>query len=338
MTPDLDCYGPGIRALADLVPGLELRSPQDVHAWYRREWESIADALGFSQQLAAELATLGVVRDRAAATNRAGTNAFARWLAAQPPAITDNHARTQEVVLAQLIDAGRSRGELWRVAADPTTLPSGACYDDDGTLRRAFNPDTAPGYFGDGWPGPPPRAESACGWTTPLVLHLGTFPWVYSSRLDGPAAALRWTSGALQPALTAMRAVASLLEPAGNLRQDARQVAAIYQHFAAHTSPKLRALPEYTSPRGATPGRLYRRAGFLHVHQASLHTAGLPSPRGHLSAPAYNYILRRFAAFFALRRAAVRALIALPSETQRIAETSADPCLRQHVEEVARAG
>jgi hypothetical protein len=58
-------------------------------------------------------------------------------------------------------------------------------------------------------------------------------------------------------------------------------------------------------------------------------------PRGRVAAPAYNYILRRFACFFAVRRAALRALIALPSDVQRIAESSTDPCLRQHVEEVA---
>ena len=338
MTPNLDCYGAGIAALADLVGDFELRSPMDVHGWYRREWEAIAEALGFPQELAAELAALRSVRDRVASTTQAGITAFGRWLAVQRPGVTDSQARVQETVLDQLVTLGRERGELWRIAADPTTLPTGACYDDGhGALHRAFYPDTAPGYFGDGWTGPPPRAESACGWTTPLVLHLGTFPWVYSSRLDGPAA-LRWTSGALQPALTAMRAMASLLEPAQNLRQDARQVAAIFQHFSAFTAPKIRDLPEFVSGRGATPGRLYRRGGLLHVHGGSLHTAGIGGPRGHLTAPAYNYVLRRFACFFGVRRAAIRALTALPADIQRLAATSADPCLRQHAEEVARAG
>jgi hypothetical protein len=239
--------------------------------------------------------------------------------------------------LPSLLARGQASGELWRVAADPTTLAAGACYDDGGQLRRAFYPDTAPGYFGDGWTGPPPRAESACGWTTPLVLHLGTFPWVYSTRIDGPAIGARWASGELQPALTGMRAMASLLEPGGNLRQDARQVAAIYQHFALHTAPLVARLPVY-QPGRAEAGKLYRRAGFLYVHQGSLHLAGLMGPRGRIAAPAYNYILRRFACFFAVRRAALRALIALPSDVQRIAESSTDPCLRQHVEEVARAG
>ncbi|MDC0721723.1 hypothetical protein [Nannocystis bainbridge] len=337
MTPDLSCYGEGIRGLADLVGDFDLRSPMDVHAWYRVEWQAIAELLGFSQELEATLAPLRVVRDRVTATNQAGVDAFARWLRGQRPGLSDSHARTQDAVLAQLLAVGQERGELWRVTADPTTLAAGACYDDGGQLRRAFYSDTAPGYFGDGWNGPPPRAESACGWTTPLVLHLGTFPWVYSSRIDGTAVGARWASGATMPAITGMRAMARLLEPGGNLHQDARQVAAIFEHFTAHTAPLIARLPVYQSGR-AVAGHLYRRAGFLYVHQGSLHLAGLPGPRGRIAAPAYNYALRRFACFFAVRRAALRALVALPSDIQRIAECSADPCLRRHVEEVARAG
>ena len=178
MIPDITCYGDDIKALADLVGDFDLRSPMDVHAWYRVEWQALAEVLGFSQELEATLAPLRVARDRVTATNQAGLAAFARWLRTQPAGVSASHARTQEAVLAQLVAAGQASGELWRVAADPTTLAASACYDDGGQLRRAFYPDTAPGYFGDGWTGPPPRAESACGWTTPLVLHLGTFPLV----------------------------------------------------------------------------------------------------------------------------------------------------------------
>lgn len=256
MTPDLSCYGDHIPALVDLVDDFDLRSPIDVHAWYRAEWQAIAELLGFAQELEAALAPLRVVRNRVTATNEAGLEAFARWLRAQRPVLTDSHARTQEAVLKQLLVVGEEQGEIWRVVADPTTLAAGACYEDGGQLRRAFYPDTAPGYFGDGWSGPPPRAESACGWTTPLVLHLGTFPWVYSSRLGGPPVGARWVASAntAAPALTGMRAVARLLEPDGNLRQDARQVATIFQHFQAHTTPLVARLPEY-QPGRATPGQ-----------------------------------------------------------------------------------
>ena len=332
---DLTCYGESIKGLADLVGDFDLRSPMDVHAWYRVEWQAIADVLGFSQELEAALAPLRAARDRVAATNLAGLDAFARWLTRTPAALTDSHTRVQDNVLRQMITVGRETGHLWRVAADPTTLTAGACYDDGGQLRRAFYPDTAPGYFGDGWNGPPPRAESACGWTTPLVLHLGTFPWVYSARTG--AVGTRWVSAQAQPALTGMQAMASLLEPAGNLREDAQQVAEIFAHFAAHTAPLVARVPLYP-PGRAEPGKLYRRAGFLYVHQGSLHLASLSGPRGQLSAPAYNYILRRFACFFAVRRATLRALVALPTDVQQLAERSTDPCLRRYVEEVARAG
>jgi hypothetical protein len=203
-------------------------------------------------------------------------------------------------------------------------------------LARAFHPDTAAGYFGDGWTGPPPRAESSCGWQTPLVLHLGTFPWVYSSRLDGPGPGRGGPRRhASRPSLGLQLAV-SLMDPAINLQQDARQVAAILDHFVTHTAAAHRRLPIYQAGQ-AELGKLHRRGGLLYVHQGSLHVAGLDGPRGRIAAPAYNYILRRFACFFAVRRAALRALVTLPADVQRAALTSSDPCLRQHAEEAARA-
>jgi hypothetical protein len=81
--------------------------------------------------------------------------------------VSDAQARVQLAALTSLASGGRERGELWRVTADPTTLPMGACYGDGEhpqSPSRAFYPDTAPGYFGDGWEGPRPRAASACGW------------------------------------------------------------------------------------------------------------------------------------------------------------------------------
>jgi hypothetical protein len=338
MAWDLDCYGDDINALADLAGDFDLRSPTDTRAFYTRAWESIAGTLGFSQLLTAEFVKLRGAIDWPRAAGVAGVSAFAVWLRQQRPNISDNQALVQGAVLRQLIAAGRERGELWRVSVDPTTLDTGACYTDDrGGLARAFYLDTAPGYFGDGWTGPPPRAESRCGWQTPLVLHLGTFPWVYSSRLDGTGPGLRWSSPTAAPAVEAFRIVASTLDPATNLRQDARQVASIFRHFQAQTATLVARLPLYR-PGAAEIGRLHRRAGLLHVHQGSLHVAGLDGPRGHLPATAHNYILRRFADFFAVRRATVQALATWTPEMKRLAASSADPCLRAHAEGVARAG
>lgn len=352
MRPDLNCYGEGTKELADLVGDFDLRSPMDLHAWYRSEWQAIAATIGFSQELEAALAPLRAVPDRVRATQEAGLAAFASWLLAQRGGVSETHARTQAVVLGQLIALGRERGELWRATADPTTLASGACYRAaepvDGVVAgerdlrgerqlRAFYPDTAAGYFGDGWSGPPPRAESACGWQTPLMLHLGTFPWVYSTRLGGPGPGLLWSSTASRPALAAFEAMTSLLDPMENLRQDARQVAAIAQAFVRQTRPLVEAVPIFPPGRAKT-GALYRRSGFLVVHRGSLHVAGLDGARGRLAAPAYNFVLRRFACFFAVRRAALRALASLPEAVRRAAEGSPDPCLRQAAEEVRRGG
>src|SRR5690606_19538031 len=127
VTPDLNCYGSGIRDLADLVGDFDLRSPMDVHAWYRLEWQAIAEVLGFSQDLEAALAPLRVVRDRLAATNQAGLDAFARWLPRTQPGLSDSHARGQAAVLREL--ESRALGELWRVSVGPATLATGACHD-----------------------------------------------------------------------------------------------------------------------------------------------------------------------------------------------------------------
>ena len=337
MTPDLSCYGSDIKELVDLVGDFDLRSPMDVHAWYRLEWQAIAGTLGFDQELGEALAPLRAVQDRLAATHQAALSAFAHWLPRTRPGLTDSHARVQETVLSALIARGQERGELWRVSIDPTTLPEGACYPDGDGMLRAFYPDTAPGYFGPGWSGPPPRAESACGWTTLLVLHLGTFPWVYSTRLEATGPGLRWGSREVLPAAQGMQAMAAAMTPEGNLRQDARQVAAIWSHFAELTRPLVQRLPAY-QPGRTPPGQLCRRGGLLYVHQGSLHLAGLDGSRGWLSAPAYNYVTRRFACFFAVRRATLRALAAQQPALRRLAEGSADPCLREQAEEVLRAG
>lgn len=331
---DLHCYGADIEALADLAGDFDLRSPVDTRAWYAQTFTSIADTLGFSQQLALELERRRGAHEWVTTTHEAGMAAFTARMQQTRPATTEPQAIAQMTVIEQITSA--ARGDLWRVAADPTTLVTGACYEDGrGGLARAFNPDTAPGYFGDGWPGPPPRAESRCGWETPLVLHLGTFPWVYSARLDATGPGLRWCSPSLVPALEGFRVMASLLQPETNLRQDARQVVGIYRHFAAHTAPLLARVP---APSGRlVVGQLYQRAGLLFVHQGSLHVAGLDGPRGHLPALAHNYILQRFASFFAVRRATLRALAWAP-EMKHLVASSADPCLRAQLEEVTRAG
>ena len=340
-TTTLDCYGPEIEQVANLVGDFSLRSRPDIGAWYAMQWKALAELLGFSQQLAALAPSARRGDNPIGAAQEAGLAAFELSLRDARPGVSDAQGQVQLAALTSLASAGRERGELWRVTADPTTLPMGACYRDGehpqiNPSLRAFYPDTAPGYFGDGWEGPRPRAASACGWQTPLVLHLGTFPWIYSTRLDGAGPGVRWVSSTTQPALEGLRAAVSLMDPVINLRQDARQVVAIFQNFAKHTAPLLARVPVFQPGRGEA-GRLYRQNGFLYVHQGSLHVAGLDGPRGRISAPAYNHILRRFACFFAVRRATLRDLINMPGDVQRLTRSSSDPCLRAYAEEVVRA-
>ena len=337
MNPTFTCYGDGIDRLVDLIGDFSLRMPLDVHTWYSTQWRALAELLGFSQQLAAMQAPR-TADAPIRAVQEAGLAAFERSLRDSRPGVSDAQARVQLAALKSLGEAGLERGELWRASMDPSTLATGACYREGEQSLRAFYPDTAPAYFGEGWQGPRPRAASSCGWQTPLVLHLGTFPWVYSSRLDGVGPGSRWVSPSTLPALEGLRIAVSLMDPAINLRQDARQVAAIYQHFAEHTAPLVARVPLLERGR-LEAGQLYRhKGGFLHVHQGSLHVAGLDGPRGRISAPAYNHILRRFACFFVVRRAVLRDLSLMPVEVQRLVHNSTDPCLRQHAEEVTRAG
>ena len=334
MDSSLACYGGELDSVAALVGDFDLRSPAETHAWLRIEWQAIADVIGFGQQLDAALASVRAVRDDGTMIHRAGAEAFARWLARTPAAISEAQAQVQWSVLEEVAGSGRER---WHVTVDPTSLRSGACYRDGDQMLRAFYPDTAGGYFGDGWEGQRPKAESACGWTTALSLHLGTFPYVYSTRMDGPGPGLRWVSAGVPPAVAGMRVMAAMMQPANNLRQDAAQVAAIFEHFRAHTARLVAMLPAFR-PGQVRPGTLYRRGGFLHVHQGSLAAAGLQGPRGYISAPAYNYILRRFACFLAVRRAALRAVPYVPA-LMEAARASLDPCVRRQLgEEVARAG
>lgn len=338
MTPDLSCYGADISALTEIVGDFDLRSPIDTRAWFEREGHALADHFGFSQQFATALARQRGAREWVTAIDEASTSAFASWLRENRPAITDPQAAIQTSVIKEMVAASRMRGELWRVTIDPTTLTTGACYaDEQGGSSRAFYPDTAPGYFGDGWPGPPPRATSRCGWQTPLVLHFGTFPWIYSSRIDATGPGLRWVSPSIAPAVDAFRIMTSFLQPEVNLQQDARQVAAIFQEFRKQTTPLIASLSVFRG--GASDaGRLYRRAGLLYVPQGSLHVASLDGPRGRIPATAYNHIMRRFACFFAVRRATVHALTTWAPEMRQLVTTSSDPYLRSQVEGVARTG
>ena len=212
-----------------------------------------------------------------------------------------------------------SKGLAAEPRPDVVTLP-----------QRAFLADAGPSYFG------PPIPSTllhrpGCGWQTPLRLCLGTFPWVYGHRLQAPAPGLGWRSTAAhQPAAVALEIASGLWQPSGNLRQDAREVAAQWKHWRAATAPLVGSLP---AAEGSVQraGGLYRRGMVLEVFQGSEELVGLNGPRGFVCAAAYNFVQRRYAAFFAMRRALVRARAKLIPELRGILNANPDPCLRQQV-------
>lgn len=321
--PDLSltCYG-GVAALPVALPELNLR--HGASAWFEAEWDAIAQSLGFAQQF---------LRSKGPSSAQRAAAAYTAMLRADRPGESDEHGRAQAAILKSLTTAG---GNRWRVIADPSTVVGGGCYNEGATATRAFYPDTAPGYFGEGWNGPAPRASSACGWTTPLVLHLGTFPYVYSSRLDGRGPGARWSSSTALPAVLGLQVATSLLEPATNLQEDARTVGAILDHFIVSTAALIGTVP--VLPARPRLGALYQQSGVLVAYQGSLEVHGFTGPRGRLSAVAYNYVMRRFAAFFAVRRAALRSLATLSPDTQRQALASDDPFLRSQAEQIMAGG
>lgn len=340
MTDEIACYGPEAVQVAAIAGDFDLMSQGERDAWSFRVWQQVADVLGWSRGLEAAAVAARRSRVRLAGLHEAALGAWGTWARglAGPPMVAPSRATLAQVragAIRTMVTAGAARGSTWTVQADPAGLTGGACYPHQKiseaiTMRRAFEVDTGPGYFADAITGPRPATESACGWTGPVRLSLGTFPWVYGGMLGRHAPGLSWqTDEGSTPAALAMKVAASMWTPLGNLRQDARIVAAQLQHFRRHTDPLIEDLPVWeVKGRPRPAGQLYRRAGLLHVPQGSLEIAALVGPLGEVAAPAYNYIVQRFAAFFAMRRAVLRARAAWTPDMQRAAAESPDPCLR----------
>lgn len=296
--------------------------------------------MGFTRELEAAVLSARRSRLRLAGLQAAALDAFEAWARGLqgPPMIENSRAvlaMARQGALSAMLAAGRQAWNTWDVQADPSTLSGGACYPHQKLgeplqLRRAFELDTAASVLRDAVAGPPPADASACGWTGPVCLSLGTFPYVYGGQLGRHAPGLSWPAeGRAQPAATAMRAAAAMWTPLGNLRQDARVVAVQARLFRERTEPLLAELAAWEVPgRPRPPGRLYRRGGLLHVEQGSLELATLEGPFGVLAASAYNAVRLRHATFFALRRAVLRARAAWTPEMRDAAARNPDPCLR----------
>lgn len=326
------CYGPDIEALADVDGGIASVSTEALVEFTLRQWTDVADTLGFSAPLRV---TLNALRGSKAGLLQAHGGALATfdiWQRGRPRVLSSrlssaaraSRARVRQQVLQE---ASKSASNLWALDANAATLPESACFERSGAnvSGRAFADDSGANYF---------RAQrasgpsAACGWEGPVLLSLGTFPWVYGAQLVRSPPGLDWdVSEAWSPAGAGMRVSASLWTPEGNLRQDARSVVFAYRYYLQAAESVLRNIPPHDA-RTAVPGQLYRRGLLLHAEQSSLELFTLTGPLGPLAANAHNYIIRRFAAFFALRRSLLGGRIRVSSEYAKMLASNPDPCVR----------
>jgi hypothetical protein len=328
------CYGPDLDALADEDGGFEAVTTDNMLEFVLRQWKSVAATLGFHSALARSVAGIQHARGGLLGLHSTALAAFEAWHKQHktpsdklPGPVRLARAKVRQAIL---MDHAQQRPDrVWTLDAPAAALPSGACFDRGQAplSGRAFADDGAAGYFHGARVGKP---GSACAWESPVYLSLGTFPWVYGNRLTRTPPGLDWDNvPPLVPAAIAMRLCAGMWQPEQNLRQDARPIVFAYRYYRHAIEPLLAAVPAYDA-RTAIPGQLYRRGLLLHAEQSSLETHTLAGPLGPLAANAHNYVIRRYAAFFALRRSLLAGVSRLTAEQQQAIAQNSDPCLRPY--------
>lgn len=329
-----ECYGGDIESLADVAGDFDARSPEETAAWNLREWAAIAETIGFARELADVVSAIRGTRLGLIGLHTAVLTAFDRWSSAArrpfSPALSAGtrsaRAKARREVLVAL--GASHRGKLWAIDEPAERLPGKACFERDPASvvsGRAFLVDAGGNFFhGNRFGGA--GAGNACGWSTPVFLSLGTYPWVFGSKLHRTPPGLDWDAAPpWNPAAVAMRLSASLWQPLGNLQQDATQVVQRFRHYMRAADLALADVPAWSEGQ-VSP--LTRKGLLLHAAHGSLDLHGANSPLGYLSATAHNFVVRRFAAFFAVRRAHARIAGQLPIELRRTIAHSSDPCLR----------
>lgn len=331
-----ECYGGDIEALADVVGDFDARSPEASAAFLLRTWTGIAGTVGFAQELADAMSAIKGTRLALVGQHAAALAAFERWSAtprptrssALPTAVRTARAKVRHEVLLALGESRRAT--LWAIDEPAAHLPARACFERGpapAVSGRAFLVDAAENFFHGNRKSNPGDPLSTCRWETPVILSLGTYPWILGSKLHRTPPGLDWDAAPPgNPASVAMRLATSLWQPLGNLQQDAIQVVQQYRHYTRATDLALAGIP--TWPKGQ-PGALVRKGLRLHLDHGSLDLAGVNSPLGYLSATAHNFILDRFATFFAVRRAHARIARQLPIELLQAIAHNPDPCLRR---------
>jgi len=358
-TEILDCYDDALDAFTDDLAGdFDFLSSAERETWLAEQWSKVADGGGWGDAFQRTLTNLRQSQLGLVSIESAALSAFSSFIRREreEPGRSDR-ALIRASVLAALQE--KSAAHLWRIETDVGGLPSGACYgratwqpaplnakggklagqaggsqgeeaDDSAQVtvlpQRTFLADAGPSYFWD--PAPSSMIVNlGCGWSTPLRLSLGTFPWVYGHRLQAPAPGLAWRSNSTKhPAPVAMRIAAGMWHPEGNLRADARDVVAAWAHWRDATRSLVEPLPT-----SKTEGPIYRAGQRLVAAHTSAEVAGINGPRGFVCVAAYNFIQERFAAFFAMRRALLRGRRHLTPELRELLMTNKDPCVRQQL-------
>jgi hypothetical protein len=341
-----ECYGGDIDALADVAGDFDAQSPEESTAWVWREWIAISATLGFAHELAEAAEALRGTRLGLVGIHDAALAVFDRWsrtsrrpLSARLSTATRSaRAKVRHDVLLAL--GTTQRGKLWAIDERAHTLPAKACFDrgsDNAVSGRAFLGDAAENFFhGNRHGGLGQQPTSACGWSTPVILSLGTYPWVFGSKLHRTPPGLDWDAvPPWNPAATAMRLSTSLWQPLGNLEQDATQVVQRFRHYKRATDAALADIPVRSA---ASSAPVTRDGLLLHAAHGSLDIVGVNSALGYLSAAAHNFVIHRFAAFFAVRRAHARAASRLSVELRRAIARNPDPCLRHLADEPRARG
>ena len=274
MAAALSCYSDSVDldALADLAVDFDYLSTIERETWLAGQWREVAAAMGWGDILELQIAALSKTQLGLAGLDVAAKAAFTAFMSKVPDTEAGgDRAKVRQDVLLALQTPGAS---LWQVSVGSESLPSGVCYGlpqwspqppkkigefaantpapkpkNGGvvlqTPERAFLADSGPSYF---WGAVPTSVTNlpGCGWQTPLRLSLGTFPWVYGHRLQAPAPGLAWRSGpASNPAAVALQIATDLWHPAGNLRQDGRDVTAAWRFWMETTEPLASQLPQW---------------------------------------------------------------------------------------------
>lgn len=314
----LECYGDEIVMLADLAGRFDAADKDSTEGWWLDQWSRVARRLGWSQSLDAKVSLAKQTGGGFIGVRNAPLAAFREWHKDRPPVMVGPwDSTTLSRVRHECVQTIRNTPNVWMAETPAYALPFRACAN----KQRAFAATESPSYFRRG-EGVTPRGPD-CEWEGAVRISFGTWPYV-TGRLGRVADGLTWlSSDEWTPAVLAMQTCSELWEPAGNANQDARLVVQHWAEFRSATAALIDAMPE--EPRRA--GDPYRLGYRVAVHLGSEDATVLVGPRGPLSVGAYNYVVERFAAFFACRRSILESFTALPANVQQLLRSNPDPCL-----------